>query len=161
MEIIVLPYLAISFLIAWAVFSPFAKLDDLHEWTFARIETSDLLAVFLPFSVLLGMVTWATPTVTITALGWSLIAAAIFLFTLFSFVVGLYLLVKMHQTPSLKRMALIGVIIPTGALLTLAWFVIPFAAFTSSILYAIPAAAAIIPVTFALRLLSIWVSHSS
>lgn len=161
MEIIVLPYLAISFLIAWAVFSPFALIDDLHEWKFARIETSDLFAIFLPFSFLLGIVTWVTSVDAIPVLGWISIAAAIFLFTLSCLVAGLFLLEKLNRAPSIKRIALIGVVIPMGSLLTLTWFVIPFAAFASSILFAIPAAAAIVPVTFALRVLSIWVCRSS
>ena len=58
MEIIVLPYMAISFAIAFAIFSPLNQIDDLHDWSFARIETGDLFAVFLPISGFLALVSW-------------------------------------------------------------------------------------------------------
>jgi len=125
MEIIILPYLAISFLIAWAIFSPFAEIDDLHDWTFAKIELSDLFAIFLPCSFLLSLLKWATAGDDLPTLAWTLIGASILLLSIFGFVTGLFLLAKMNQKPPLKRMAIIGVIVPIGSLLTLAWIAFP------------------------------------
>ena len=148
--------MAISFFIAWAVFSPFAEIDDLHNWTFSKIETSDLFAIFLPCGFLLALVRWVVPVVQLPALAWALSAGAILRLSVLGFVTGLFLLAKMNRKPALKRMAIIGIVIPIGSLLTLAWIAIPFFAFASSMFYAIPATAAIAPITLALRWLNTW-----
>ena len=160
MEIIILPYMAISFFIGWAIFSPFADLEGLDTWTFAPMEISDLLGVFVPVSLLFACATWVLKTANIAAMGWSIVATAIFLFAFSGFGVGLYLLAKMDQTAPLKRMALIGIVIPLGSLLTVSWFAIPVVAMGSSFVYAIPAAVAVVPITLALRWLSSWVCSS-
>lgn len=160
MEIIILPYMAISFIIGWAIFSPFADLEGLDMWTFARIEISDLLGVFVPVSLLFACATWTLETANVRAIGWSIVASGIFLFAFLGFGAGLYLLAKMKQTAPLKRMALIGIVIPMGSLLTVTWFAIPVVAMASSIVYSIPAAAAVVPITCAFRWLSHWVCRS-
>ena len=161
MEIIVFPYMAVSFAIAWGIFSPFAQIEDLHDWTFAKIQTSDLFAIFLPFSFLLGAISWTSSTSTVPTVAWSLIAAAIFLLSLFGLVAGLFLLAKMNRIPPHKRTIMIGVVIPVGTLLTLAWIALPIFASLGSILFAIPATIAVVPVTLALRVLSCWVCKTS
>ncbi len=161
MEIIILPYMAISFIIGWAIFSPFADLEGLDTWTFARIEMSDLFGVFVPVSLLFACATWTLETANVAVVGWSIVATGIFLFSFFGFFAGLYLLAKMNQTAPLKRMALIGIVIPLGSLLTVTWFAIPIVAMGSSFVYAIPAAVAVVPITLALRWLSSWVCSSS
>ena len=161
MEIIILPYMAISFMIGWAIFSPFADLEGLDAWTFARIEISDLFGVFVPISLFFACANGALKTANVPVIGWSIVASAIFLFTFLGFGAGLYLLAKLKQTASLKRMALIGIVIPLGSLLTVFWFAIPVCAMASSFVYSIPAAVAIVPITFALRWLSNWVCSSS
>ena len=161
MEITILPYMAISFMIGWAIFSPFADLEGLDTWTFARIEMSDLFGVFVPVSLLFACASWTLKTAEVPVLGWSIVASAIFLFASSGFAVGLYLLAKMQQTAPLKRMALIGIVIPLGSLLTVAWFAIPVCAMASSFVYSIPAAVAIVPITLALRWISNWVCKSS
>lgn len=161
MEIIILPYMAISFIIGWAIFSPFADLEGLDTWTFARIETSDLMGVFVPVSLMFACATWTLETVNVPVVGWSIVASAIFLFAFLGFGAGLYLLAKMKQTAPLKRMALIGIVIPLGSLLTVSWFAIPVVAMASSIVYSIPAAIALVPITCALRWLSHWVCRSN
>ena len=161
MEIIILPYMAISFIIGWAIFSPFADLEGLDTWTFAQIEMSDLFGVFLPVSLLFAAATWSLKTANVAVIGWSIVASAIFLFAFFGFIVGLYLLAKMKPTAPLKRMTLIGVVIPLGSSLTVLWFVIPVLATAGSIVYIIPGAVAVVPITLALRWLSSWVCRSS
>jgi hypothetical protein len=156
MEIIILPYMAISFSIGWAIFSPFAEIEDLQQWTFARIETSDLFATFLPFCLLWPVVTWATPTAYFPVVVLMSIAVTIFMVTLFGFVVGLFLLAKIDHATPVKRMAIIGIIIPLGSLLTLAWIAFPLWAFAGSSIYAIPAVLAVIPITLVFRGLSDW-----
>lgn len=77
MEIIVLPYMAISFLIGWAIFSPLAKIENLKQRKFARIETVDLLAMFLPFSYLLAIAKWSTSSQTVSTQVQALIASTV------------------------------------------------------------------------------------
>ena len=161
MEIIVIPYMVISFSIAWAIFSPFAEVDGLNEWTFARLETSDLLAIFLPVCFLLATLKLATPTDTLSALTLGTIAIVIVLFSAAGLVSGLYLLAKMRKTSSAKRMAIIGIIMPLGSLLTIMWVALPLMALAGSILFAIPAAVAVVPLTWSLRILSKWVCDSA
>lgn len=161
MEIILLPYMAISFSIAWAIFSPFAKIDDLQEWTFARIETSDLFAIFLPLSFLWAVVKWTTPDDVLSVPVLAFFGTAIFLLTFFGLVAGLFLLAKMYRTPPVKRMAVIGIIMPLGSLLTIAWIALPMLAYAGSILYAIPAILSVVPATLALRGLSGWVCENT
>jgi hypothetical protein len=80
---------------------------------------------------------------------------------IFGFATSLFLLAKMHQTPPVKRMAMIGIVVPFGALLTLAWIVFPAVASVYSIVYSMPAAMAVIPVTFGLRWLSSWICQNT
>lgn len=160
MEIIVLPYMAISFMIGWAIFAPFAEIDNLDRWSFARIETSDLLATFLPISFLLAAITWLLQSETVPWIFVVAIAAMIFLFTLLALIAGLFLLAKLDHPTSIKRMAIIGLIIPLGSFLTFAWIAVPLTAFAASVLYSIPAALAILPITLCLRAMSHWVCRS-
>lgn len=161
MEVIVLFYMAISFFIGWAIFSPFAEVEDLREWSFSRIETADLFAVFLPFSFFLSMILWTipkesqtVPMVVVAIIGISILA-------LVGFFVALFLLAKMAKTSPAKRMALIGIVMPLGSTLTLAWVVLPLVALANSILYAIPATFGIAIATLVLRLLSDWVCRNN
>ncbi len=62
----------------------------------------------------------------------------------------------MSRRSTVKRMAIIGVIIPIGAMLSVAWFALPLLASTDSVLYAIPATISVAPVTVLLRYLSGW-----
>ncbi|MEM7455247.1 MAG: hypothetical protein AAF456_12930 [Planctomycetota bacterium] len=156
-EIILLPYLAISSLIGWAIFSPFGKIEGIDQWSFARVETGDLLAIFLPIGALLGLTNWSMAGNELPKLVLGLILATIFLFALFTFAVGLFLIAKLGKPPSAKRMATIGLIVPLGTLLTIAWFAIPMLSYAESSLYSAPATLAIFPVTFCLRALSTWV----
>ena len=106
----------------------------------------------------MATVRWATPEeATVSTLAWSLTAAAILLLSLFGLVLGLFMLAKMKPTAPLKRMALIGVVIPLGSLLTFGWIAFPLFAFASSIVYAFPATLLVIPITWALRGLNYWV----
>ena len=160
MEIIVLPYLAISFAIAWAVFSPFSTIDDIHEWTFDKVEIGDLFAVFLPIGFLLAFTIWAIPTDSISVVNLSLILSAILLFSFSGLLTGLYLFAKLNRIHSVKRMTIIGIIVPIGSFLTFGWVVFPLAGMASSegsILLAIPATIVVLPVTWVLRSLSQWV----
>jgi hypothetical protein len=160
MEIIILPYMAISFLIGWAIFSPLADLEGLDAWTFARFEMSDLFGVFVPVSLLFSYATWALKTAEVPVVGWSILASAIILFSFLGLVTGLYVLAKMKPTAPLKRLTLIGVVIPLGSLLTVFWFAIPVVAMASSVVYSIPAAVALVPITLVLRWLSHWIRGS-
>ena len=103
----------------------------------------------------------AAENIQLCGYGMSIVASAIFLFAFFGFFAGLYLLAKMKQTAPLKRMALIGVVIPLGSLLTVTWFTIPVFALASSFAYSIPAAIAVVPITLTLRWLSYWVCSST
>ena len=149
--------MATSFFIAWVIFSPFAVIEDLHDWSIAKMETSDLFAIFLPCSVLLALLKWVSPADNLSTLTWALIASTILVISVHGLATGLFLLAKMNRKPPIKRMAIIGVIVPFGSLLTLAWILIPVFAFANSMFYAIPATTAIAPITLSLRWLSSWV----
>lgn len=159
MEIIVLPYIAVSFAIGWAIFSPFSRFEDLGRLTLDRLATSDLLAMFLPISLQLTVAKWTLTLETLSV--WTLVAAAVtmLMFTTCGLVVGLFLLDKMSRTTSLKRIAVIGVIIPLGAMLTIAWIAFPFIGYAYSISYTIPATLSVVLATLLLRWLSVWVCH--
>ena len=156
MEIIILPYMAISFVIGWAVFSPFSQFEDLKRRKFAKVETGDLLAMFLPFSLLLAIAKWSTSAQALSVLIQVTVTTTILLFALFCLVAGLFLFPKMNRPPSFKRIAIIAIVIPLGTLLTVAWVAIPFLAYAGSFYYAIPATLAILPATLTLRYISIW-----
>jgi len=159
MEIIVLPYIAVSFAIGWAVFSPFLKFDDLSRLSLDRITTSDLLAIFLPLSVLLTVARWTLPEDAVSVWVLLLIGVLILGFAFLALVAGLFLLDKMGATNSFKRMAIIGVIVPMGSLLSIAWIAFPFVALAYSVPYAIAATVSVVIVTLLLRGLSEWVCH--
>lgn len=157
MEIIVLPYLVISFVIAWAIFSPFAKIDKVDRWHFAPVTISDLLATFLPNGLFLSLATTSLPDDDTPVWLYGSIVLVSFLLAATSLAIGLFLLAKMLPISSLKRIAIIGVIVPLGATLTIAWVALPLWAFAYSILLSIPATLVLVPVTYGLRMLSQWV----
>ncbi|MDA8563657.1 hypothetical protein N9L06_04305 [Mariniblastus sp.] len=160
MEIIVLPYIAISFAIGWAIFSPFSRFDDLGRLTLDRTTTADLLAALLPMCVLMAVARRMISADQSPVWLLILIGTLILWFAISGLIVGLFLLDKMEPKTSLKRMATIGVIIPLGSLLTVAWIAFPFIGFAYSISYAIPATFAIAILTLLLRALSEWVCHN-
>lgn len=160
MEIIVLPYIAVSFVIGWAVFSPFSRFDDLGRLTLDRMTTADLLAAFLPMCVLMAIARWAMPPDQTPVWLLILVGTLIFGFAFSGLIAGLFLLDKMKDKTSLRRMATIGVIIPMGSLLSVAWIVFPFVGYAYSTSYAIPATLAIVILTFLLRWLSEWVCRN-
>lgn len=160
MEIIVLPYIAVSFVIGWAVFSPFSRFDDVGRRTLSRATTGDLLAAFLPMCVLLAVARQVISADQSPAWLLIVVGALILGFAFFGLVIGLFLLSSMNNTTSLKRMATIGVIIPMGSLLSVAWIAFPFVGYVYSVSYAIPATLAIIILTLLLRTLSEWVCHN-
>jgi hypothetical protein len=160
MEIIILPYMAVSFLIGWTIFAPFASVDDLHRLTFSRFEISDLFAIFLPLSVMLVMLKWAIPISSLSIPALTAVSVVVLGMVIAVFAVGLFLLAKLQQTTSMRRIAVIGVLVPVGALLTFAWVVLPLWAYTHSILFAIPATLVVLPITLALRGLSSWVCQT-
>lgn len=155
MEIIVLPFLAFSFLIAWAVFSPFSALDELDDWTFDEIQTCDMIAAFLPLSAGLATLTSTLNPTKHPAIFCTLLAAVV-LFSSFTLFAGLFVLAKMTSTSSAKRMAIIGLIMPAGSFLCLAWIVVPVLAFTAYAWYAIPFTLIFVPIVFVIRKLSFW-----
>ena len=119
------------------------------------------MAIFLPISLLLSLATWALPPDTVPALIVVLVVIAICLFAGAALMGGLFLLAKLNPLTSLKRMVMVGIIIPLGSSLTLAWIAVPVWAYASSIVYLIPATLMIIPVTLALRGLSVWVCRKN
>lgn len=155
-EIIILPYMAVSFAIGWAVFSPFSSLDDLDSLTFEKLTTIDILASFLPLCVMLSISLAAIPKEAVTTLLLVLIVAAIFGFTIAGLAIGLFLLSKLENTTSLKRIAINGVVIPFGSQLAIAWFVIPIWASSYSIFMSMPAMLAIPICVLGLRAISDW-----
>ena len=161
MEIIVLPYMAISFAIAWAIFSPFTQIDGLDEWSFARVETSDLFAIFLPISGLLALFSWSFPVEKVSFFWFASIATVIVLFSLSGFVAGLFVLAKIDRVTTAKRVAIIGVILPFGSFLVLAWVALPLSALAGWVLFALFASIAFASATWALRCLSEWVAGCS
>ncbi len=156
MEIIVFFYMAISYMIAWAIFSPFAAIEDLRQWSFAKLETVDLLALVLPFSLGLATATFVAKetfslqTAALLLTGISIVAGS-------GLVLGLFLLAKMKSTTSAKRMAMIGIVLPVGFTLTIAWIGLPLYGFGQSLLLAIPATLAIGLIALTLRGLSLWI----
>ena len=156
MIVLVLPYMAISFVIGWAIFAPFAKLENLRDWTFSRIELSDLFATFLPLSLLFAAASWTVPPEWFSFTAWLLTIGSFIILAACGLAAGLFLLAKIEPTSVPKRMALIGLVVPIGSFLTLAWMVIPTVALNYSALYAIPATLAIIPIAWGLRKLGRW-----
>jgi hypothetical protein len=156
MEIIVLPFMSISLVIAWAVFAPFASIPEMDDWTFAKVQLCDLLAIFVPFGILL-MCIMRMGLGQRGDLVSGFVFAASFGFTLFSFFSGLFVIAKMASPATLDRVLIIGFIIPVGSFLSLAWVVVPALVFSSYAMYSMPVAIAIVPVVFLLRQLSNWV----
>ncbi len=156
MEIIVLPFMTISFVIAWAVFAPFTSIDGMDSWTFAKIRTADLLAIFLPICVQLALANWLVALREISRLELSVVIGTIAVFSLTTFLCGLFVIEKMQNLSAVKRMTIIGLIVPLGTFLCFAWVVVPLLAFTSYAIYSIPLAILFVPLVFALRRLANW-----
>jgi len=155
-EIIILPYMAVSFAIGWAVFSPFSSLEDLDSLTFEKLTTIDILASFLPLCVMLSLALAANPKEASSTLLLVLLGVAILGFTIGGLAIGLFLLSKLQNVTSLKRIAINGVVIPFGSLLAIAWFVIPIWASSYSIFLSMPAMLALPVCVLALRAISDW-----
>lgn len=157
LEIVILPYMAVSFAIGWAIFSPFSTLEELDSLSFARLETVDLISCFIPLSFLLAIATWAIPFSEATTVLLPVVVGVAIVFTIFSLAASLYLLSKIELKSSLRRMAVGGVVVPFGLLMAIAWIAVPLWAFSYSILYSMPATLAVAIATVVIRRLSVWV----
>lgn len=157
MEIIILFYMGITLAIGWCIFSPFAALGDIRVWSFAKLETTDLFALFLPYALTFALLPWVTPEIKLTLTIAALVAAGISLFVAMGLVAGLFMLAKMKRISSAKRMALIGIVFPMGLTLTIAWVAFPLAAFARSTTDSIWVTLAIGLVSIALRGISSWI----
>jgi len=73
---------------------------------------------------------------------------------------SLFLWDKMETQNSAKRMTLVGIVIPVGFTLTMAWVALPLYALGQSLLLAIPAMPSIAIITLVLRGLSLWICRS-
>ena len=160
-EIIILPYMAISFAIGWTVFSPFFPLDDLDSLSFARLELIDLFAAFLPVGLLLSLALKLIPKAVLMPFVMIVITTAALLFAAFSLAIGLFLLKKMPKTTTLRRMMINGIVVPVGSLLTLAWIAIPIYASAFSVVYAVPAIIVVGLLTLLLRSISNWICNKA
>lgn len=161
MEVIVLFYMAISFFIGWAIFSPFAAIEEMREWSFAKPEISDLLALFLPFSFSFSLLLWTVPRDVRSVELVTLFGAGVTLVSFLGLCLSLFFLAKMERMSPAKRMTMIGIVIPVGAFLTLGWISFPLYGFAKSTIFAIPATLFIPVATLILRGLSDWVCRKN
>lgn len=157
MEIIVFPYMAISALFAWAIFSPFAVIEGLDEWSFSRLRTGDLLAIFLPIGLALTIGNLILPTARRSTVSLAVLAILAICFGLFALFIGLFLFAKMKNASSAKRATTIAIVIPLGTLLVVGWIAVPAVAYAGPVHYSIPAVIGLVPITWGIRKLSSWV----
>lgn len=155
-EIVLLPYMAISLAIGWAVFSPFSSIDDFDSISFSKIELVDLLACFLPVTILLSLTLSLLPDESQTPIVLSLVTLFIFVYVVLALGLGLFLLDKMPDATPFQRLILNGIVLPIGSLLTIAWVAIPIFARSYSIFGAILGVFVVVALTLVLRFLSSW-----
>ena len=160
-EIVIPFYMAITVLIGWAIYSPFVGAGSSQEQSFAKIQLSDLFAVFLPTGVVLALATSAVPNEKMTFIGTMIVIAGTSFLALAGLLVGLFLLARMSKITVVKRMTMIGILIPASLPLILAWGLLPIYAFAVSIHLMIPATLAIAISTYFLRLISVWICNNT
>ena len=156
MEIIVLPFMTISFVIAWAIFAPFASIHGMDSWTFAKIQISDLLVFFAPVCAQFALANWLIELRSASTLEFCFVVGSIFLFSTATFFSGLFVIAKMGNVPTRKRIVIVGIVIPLGTFICIGWVIVPLLAFTEYVFYSIPITLVIIPVVLFLRRLAEW-----
>ena len=158
LEVFAVPYLGVSAFIGWAVFAPFFRVtDDIESTSLARIATTDLLAITLPFGVLFAIAKWAMPERMESPTFQSIVLAASGIFVGIGLLGGLWVLPKSFPVNFLKRLAVIGIISPLGLTLTVGWIGLLMWAASHSMAWLVPSSAAIFIAVAALRTLSLWV----
>ena len=160
LEIFALPYFVVSGVIGWAVFSPFFRVNDSDSLSCSSVTTSDLLAISLPISVVFVTANWMFPIDIPSLWVQALVIAIALAFAIIALTTGLFLVPKTFQITFLKRMAIVGVIAPSGILLTLCWIGLLVWACVYSILYLIPSMIAVALATIGLRMLGLWVCQA-
>lgn len=157
LEVFALPYLAVTGVIAWAIFEPFFRVNDADSLSCASVTISDLLAAPLPVSFVLVTVGWIMPARSLSFWVQAIVLVSALALAATSLWVGLFLVPKSFQVTFLKRMAIVGVIAPFGTLLTIGWIGIAGWACFYSIAYLAPAMFLMAFATLGLRKLALWV----
>ncbi|MEM9410294.1 MAG: hypothetical protein AAGA30_04225 [Planctomycetota bacterium] len=156
-EIFIPFYMAISFLIGWSIFSPFSTKIVSHSWAFAQIQLADFLALFFPCGIYLSVANiWIGRDTFSLQMNAILIFSTMFMASAM-LAAALFLLGQMSALDGSKRMVLVGIVVPMGLPLTVAWVILPIYAFTISIHLAVPALFAILMLSIVLRCLSVWI----
>lgn len=161
MEIFVLPYLAISAAIGYAVFQPFLRFDEFESLSCEKPSTGDLLAIMFPISVLFAVAKSVAPDRVLSPTTQLVVVLTAFFFAAVSLAAGLFLLPKEGRTSAVKRMAIIGVVVPFGLLLAIGWIGPLIWAAVYSTLYLVPGTVGILAATVLLRLLASWACHNT
>ena len=112
LEIFALPYFAISGAIGWAIFEPFFRDVKYESLSPAKITTTDLLATFLPVSVIFSCARWMIPVSFLSASVQAMVVAIAWLFAVIALTAGLFLVPKTFQVTFIRRMAVVGIIAP-------------------------------------------------
>ena len=158
-EIVIPFYMLITALLMWVVFSPFAEIENLDQWSIAKVEISDLLACFLPFAISLAIFDQLSANFAV-ARGFKIyLMGAIALSTLASLLAGLFIRSKIERMSPLKRMAMIGFVFPFGLPYSIVWSAPPILAVTSSTQHFLLTLAGTVLFGIILRALSIWICH--
>ena len=158
LEIFAVPYLGVSAFIGWAVFGPFFRAtDDIESTSMARVATTDLLAIPLPFAVMFQIAESTMPERMDTFLFQGIVLAVSAMFAAAVLGTGLWILPKSFPVNFPKRLTVIGVIAPLGLTLTIGWVGFLLWAGSHSMTWLIPSSAAIVLAIVGLRFLSLWI----
>lgn len=160
LEIFAFPYFVVSGVIGWSIFAPFVHVDVTGSLSRSKVTITDLLAVSFTVSMFVATACWMMPETIRTVWVQVLVLVMALLFAALALTAGLFLVPKSFQVTFLQRMAIVGVVAPSGILLTVGWIGLPVWACFQSISYFAPSMIVIAAATAGLRMVALWICRS-
>lgn len=155
----VIVYFAVTVLVGYLIFSPFQHVAAAKRVTSRRFLMSDLLAIFLTFQMGFAGINYLFDDIVWNVSSAVTVSSSLLVLAFVSWLYGLRLLWRMDVEHWVKRIALLGVVMPGGFVVSGIAF--PVLATSTSAFSVMSRLAIIAALVFAIRALVFWVESGS
>ncbi len=111
-------YILCSAIVAYLIFSPFKFIARTRPNDGARFQITDLLAIFIPFQVGFSSLDLIFPGINWNASVAMYVCSILMLITGIAWIYGMRLLWRMEVRNWIKRVALLGIVMPAGLVIS-------------------------------------------
>ncbi len=148
-------YFLTAICVAYAIFSPILNIPTVHSKDRVRLQLVDMFAAPLPFAIFFAAFNWF-----LADIGWYpllaiVVVLAVALAFLAAFVCGMRVLSRMNVRSGLKRVAILGLVMPLGFVMSATSILVVLSA--DSVQHSFVRLTLVIGIVVCLRGLASWV----